>query len=306
MPSAPPALPPALAGERRTYRGRAGDSSAYVTGPARAAPLLLLHSVNAAASAYEVKPIYDRMAAERRVVAPDLPGFGFSDRSRRDYTIRLYTDSVHDALDLVAADSGDRPVDVLAVSLASEFAARATVEAPARVRSLTLVTPTGFARNVPTGAAQAGSREVPGLYRVVSFPLWGRPLFDLLTSRASIRYFLRRTYGSSDVDEAMVEYDWLSTRPPGAEHAPFAFLSGRLFSRDVQAVYRQLELPVWVPHATRGDFRDFSRSDWARARPNWRFQPMPTGAMPHFEQPEAFVQALRAFLAAADQAVSEA
>jgi pimeloyl-ACP methyl ester carboxylesterase len=299
MPAAPPALPPALTGERRTYRGRAGDSSAYLAGPARAAPLLLLHSVNAAASAYEVKPIYDRMATERRVIAPDLPGFGFSDRSRRDYTIRLYTDSVHDALDLVAADSGNQPVDLLAVSLASEFAARATIEAPARVRSLTLVTPTGFARNVPTGD-DAGSREVPGVYRTVSFPLWGRPLFDLLTSRASIRYFLRRTYGSRDVDETMVEYDWLSTRPPGAEHAPFAFLSGRLFSRDVQAVYRQLELPVWVPHATRGDFRDFSRSDWARARPNWRFQPMPTGAMPHFEQPEAFVQVLRAFLAAAD------
>jgi pimeloyl-ACP methyl ester carboxylesterase len=299
MPAAPPALPPALDGERRAYRGRAGDSSAYLAGPQRAAPLLLLHSVNAAASAYEVKPIYDRMATERRVLAPDLPGFGFSDRSRRDYTIRLYTDSVHDALDLVAADSGNRPVDVLAVSLASEFAARATLEAPARVRSLTLVTPTGFARNVPTGDANGGSREVPGLYRTVSFPLWGRPLFDLLTSRTSIRYFLRRTYGSRDVDEAMVEYDWLSTRPPGAENAPFAFLSGRLFSRDVQAVYRQLELPVWVPHATRGDFRDFSRSDWARARSNWRFQPMPTGAMPHFEQPEAFVQALRAFLAAA-------
>jgi len=295
----PPPLPPAVSGERRAFSGRAGRLSAYVAGPAGARPLLLVHSINAAASAYEVKPIYERLLHERRVVAVDLPGFGFADRAPREYSIRLYTDAVHDALDFVAADGGRGPVDVVALSLSSEFAARATTEAAARVRTLTLVSPTGFARSTPSEGAPGSSREVPGVLRALRVPLWRRALYDALTSRASIRYFLQRTYGRKEVDLAMVEYDWLTARQPDAENAPLAFLSARLFSRDVRAVYARLTLPVWVPHATRGDFKDYSQADWARARNNWRFEALPTGALPHFETPEAFADKLRAFLGAA-------
>jgi pimeloyl-ACP methyl ester carboxylesterase len=291
-------LPPALAGDRRVFDGRAGRLSAYLDGPAGTPPLLLIHSVNAAASAYEVKPIYDRLRRERRVVAIDLPGFGFADRRARDYTLRLYANAVHDALDLVAEDSGARPVDIVALSLAGEFAARAITEAPARVRTLTLVTPTGFSSATPLQGAPESSREVPGVLRALRVPLWRRALYDALTSRPSIRYFLRRTYGRKEVDEALVDYDYLTARQPDAEHAPLAFLSARLFSQDVRAVYACLKLPVWVPHATRGDFKDFSAADWARARANWRFEALPTGALPHFELPDTFADKLRAFLAA--------
>jgi pimeloyl-ACP methyl ester carboxylesterase len=290
-------LPPALSGARREHRGRAGRLSYYVAGPEAAPPLLLVHSINAAASAYEVKPVYEALAATYRVYAPDLPGFGFSDRSARDYTIRLYVDAVHDMLDVIAAEQGEGAIDVLAVSLASEFVARAATETPARFASLALVTPTGFSSVAPlyTGASES-SREVPGMLAIVSVPLWSRALFDGLTSKVSIRYFLQRTFGSKAVDEAMVEYDYLSTHQPGAHHAPLAFLSARLFARDIRNVYEQLRLPIWVPHATRGDFKNFSGADWARARENWTFEPMPTGAMPHFEQTEAFLASYARFL----------
>jgi pimeloyl-ACP methyl ester carboxylesterase len=297
--SAFPPLPPAVDGEQRTLDGRAGRLCCYVGGPVQGAPLLLVHSVNAAASAYEVKPVYDWAAAQgRRVYAPDLPGFGASARGPRDYSIRLCTDAVLDVLDRIAADRGPGPVDALGLSLGCEFLARAAVEAPAALRSLALVTPTGFARGSArlTGAAGA-SREVPALHGAFNNALWGQAIFDLLVSRRSIRYFIRRTYGSDEVDPGLVEYAWLSAHQPGARHAPFAFLSARLFARDIRSVYERLALPVWVPHATRGDFRDFSETGWAQALGNWTFTPMPTGAMPHFERPGEFMQAYAGFLA---------
>ncbi|GAB4204505.1 MAG: hypothetical protein OHK0022_29750 [Roseiflexaceae bacterium] len=61
-------------------------------------PLLLIHSINAA-SAYEVRPIFEHFQASRRVYALGLPGFGFSERSNRDYTPRLFTDALLDMLD---------------------------------------------------------------------------------------------------------------------------------------------------------------------------------------------------------------
>ena len=78
-------LTPALSGERRETHRRAGRLSYYVAG--EGAPLLLIHSVNAAASAYEMRPIHERMKATRRVYTVDLPGYGFSDRSERTYDI---------------------------------------------------------------------------------------------------------------------------------------------------------------------------------------------------------------------------
>jgi len=291
-------LPAALSGDRREIAGRAGKLSYYVAG--QGAPLLLIHSINAAGSAYEVKPVYERLRVQRRVYAVDLPGFGFSDRSDRRYDIRLFVDAVHDMLDLIAREEGGTPLDVMAVSLASEFAARACSEAPHRFRSLALVTPTGFSRGAGKLRGEPGaSREIPGMYGFFTFPLWTQAVYDLLVSRRSIRYFLQRTYGSKEIDEGMLEYDYLTTHQPGARHAPYAFVSGRLFSRDIRSVYEKLDLPIWVPHATRGDFRDFSEADWARARPNWTFQPFDSGALPHFEHSGRFLEAYERFLASA-------
>ena len=140
------------------------------------------------------------------------------------------------------------------------------------------------------------------LHAFVRFPLWSQGLYDLLVSKRGIRYFLQRTFGSAQIDEGMVEYDYMTSHQPGARFAPYAFVSGRLFSRDIQEVYRKLTLPIWMPHATRGDFKDFSAADWVATRPNWQVQPFPTGALPHFEQPGQFLAAYDRFLGEAAQA----
>lgn len=287
-------LPSAVDGERREAQRRAGPLSFYVAGDGR--PLLLVHSINAAASAYEMRPIFERLKSTRRVLAVDLPGFGFSDRSRRTYDVQLFTDAVRDLFDIADEYARGVPVDLVALSLSSEFAARATRGRPDRVRSLTLINPTGFDRRSDQ-LREPGTREIPGFLKFLDRGLVGRPLFRLLTRKNVIRYFLQRTYGSKQVDEPMVEYDYLSSHQPGAEHAPFAFLSGKLFSRDIREIYEALELPVFVPHGTKGDFKDFRGADWARERDNWTFEAFDSGALVHYEVPDAFFRSFEAFLA---------
>ncbi len=60
--------------------------------------------------------------------ALDLPGCGFSGRSSREYTPRLFEDAI---LDLLTTQVGE-PADVIALSLGAEFAARAAVTEPER------------------------------------------------------------------------------------------------------------------------------------------------------------------------------
>lgn len=275
--------------------GRAGRLRYYVAGDGP--PMLLIHSINAAGSVAEVRPVFEHYCRERRVYAPDLPGFGGSDRSSRNYDARLYTDALHDMLDVIGKDHASAPVDALALSLSSEFLARAAAEAPQRFRSLALVTPTGFRRGSEKYTLPEGSnREMRWLSAMLEFPLWRSALYNALVSPRSIRYFLRRTWGSDGIDEQLAAYCDLTTHQPGAANAPYAFLSGRLFSTDIRSIYEKLDIAAWLPHGTRGDFTDFSAADWTDQRGNWQRKAYETGALPFFELPGQFFRDYSEFL----------
>lgn len=294
-----PKLEPAVDGERETIDGRAGNVSLYTAGSGQ--PALLIHSINAAGSVAEIAPVFEHLRGSHRVYAPDLPGFGFSDRSRRTYDIDLYVDAILDMVERIEKDSGDAPIDAVALSLSCEFLARAAARAPQRFRSLTLITPTGFRLGSDRLRKPPGTtRYMPLLNGVLTFGLWRSSLYRALVSPRSIRYFLRRTYGSPDIDETLARYCDLTTHQPGAEHAPFAFLSGALFGKDIRDVYESLTLPVFLAHGTRGDFADFRGADWAHSRDNWRIRAYAAGALLHFECREKFQRDLDDFLSDAD------
>ena len=290
-----PALPAAVSGDRHEFASPAGRLSFYVAGSG--APLLLVHSVNAAASAAEIRPLHEHYRATRTVFSLDLPGYGFSDRSDRDYTPRLMTDALHAVVEQIRMRCGNGPVDALACSLSCEFLARAAVEQPAAFRSLALVSPTGFSGTRPRRGAPGTTRAKPWLLAALRGPGWGGALFRALTRPGVIRYFLRRTWGSRAIDEELWHYDVLTTRCPGAEHAPLHFLSGSLFSADISNIYEQLALPVWMSHGVRGDFTDYRGKSRVETRPNWRCTVFETGAMPFFEVEAKFSATYNAFLA---------
>lgn len=293
-------VPPALHGDTTDLAGPAGRVRMYrgmPAAPSVTTPLLLVHSINAAGSARELRPVYDHYRQHRPVIAFDLPGFGASERRERPYTPRLMTDAVLAVLAEVRRVHGTGPIDLLALSLGCEFAARAAAESPAALRSLALISPTGFNGTKRRDGPPGSTRAVPGLHRVLSAPLWGAGLFRALTRPGVIRFFLEKTWGGKDIDEDLWRYDVAITRQPGAHHAPLHFLGGGLFSGDINAVYDALTLPVWMAHGSRGDFVDYRGKAAYASRPNWRFDVFETGALPFFEHPAAFMHRYDAFLA---------
>ena len=286
-----PVLPPAVSGERFELDTAAGRISVYqagtpppaVAGAPRLPPLLLVHSVNAAASVAEVAPLFEHYRRDRAVYALDLPGYGFSDRSDRPYTPRMMTDAVLAVIARMRQDHGAEPVDVLAVSLSCEFAARAQCESPGAIRRLALVSPTGFSRSKRRYGAPGTTLGVPWLYRLFTWPFWAEGIFRTLTRPGVIRYFLQRTWGSKGIDEDLWRYAVVTTRQAGARHAPFRFVSAYLFSADINHVYEAVDVPVWVSMATRGDFTDYQGRHTVQGRRNWQFHAVEGGALPYFE-----------------------
>jgi hypothetical protein len=289
-------LPAALPGKLMRVTMSAGDLTVYVAG--EGPPMLLIHSINAAASAAEVRPLHQHFRHTRTVFSVDLPGYGLSARSDLPYSPALMTEAIEATVGLIRHMCGSVPIDALALSLSCEFLARAAAATPAAFRSLALVSPTGFRGTAPLRGPPGSTRGMVWLYRLLRGPGrgWGRWVFRQLTRPGVIRYFLERTWGSKAIDEALWQYDILATRVPGAEFAPLRFLSGYLFSADIHAVYGELQLPVWMSHGIRGDFTDYRNQKIVANRANWRFTTFPTGALPHFEVPALFFSNYERFL----------
>ncbi|ABE38559.1 alpha/beta hydrolase fold [Rhodopseudomonas palustris BisB5] len=259
-------------------------------------PLLLVHSINAAGSAFEIKTLYDHYAKHRPVHAVDLPGFGQSDRDDREYTARLMTDAVHAAIARVQEVHGPEPIDVVALSLSCEFAARAAAEKPDAFNTLGLISPTGF-EGKARDEAEPATRGQSWLLSTLRFKLWDRGFFNLLTTRPVIRKFLEKAWGSKDIDESMLDYDYHTTHQPGARYAPYYFVSGYMFSKDILRIYESLRLPVWMAHGVRGDFVDYRHKSRVAGRSNWTIVKFDAGAMLHFEVLGEVVRSYDQFLA---------
>ncbi|HYN79264.1 MAG TPA: alpha/beta hydrolase, partial [Lamprocystis sp. (in: g-proteobacteria)] len=287
--AAPRALPDALDAPRSDFVTRGGERVAYyATGPTQRRPLVLIHSINAAPSSFEVKPIFDQYRVQRPVYSLDLPGFGHSDRAPRRYTPDLFANAISDFLTQVVA----RPADVLALSLSAEFAARAALTVPAQVASLVLISPTGFSRR-PLPSATVG-RVV---HAALSTPLLSQALYALVASRPSIRWFLNKSF-ISGAPSGLIDYAYATSHQPGARYAPLYFLSTLLFTPDAAAqLYGRLtDLPV-LALADRDPYVDFpTLPAFAATHPNWRHETLaPHLGLPHWERPAATFAALDRF-----------
>ena len=256
----------------------AGRVGFYAAGPfvRGRAPLLLVHSVNAAASAFEMKPLFERLARNRRVIALDLPGFCFSSRINRDYTPAFMRDML---IDFVRMALKNTPVDLVALSLSAEFAALAAAAQPDLFRTLTLISPTGM------GARARSVRANPGLLRALQTQLWSRPLFDLLTSRPSLRFFTKQSARRRMPNE-FTNYAYATSHQPDAEHAPFYFIAGKLFTRDIFETYLGLKQPIQLIYG-RDPFAEYDYVDELVQRKNWHIVPLPrAGALAHWDFPD--------------------
>ncbi len=291
----PEDLPPALKAavhEQELMEGRARFYKRKGTG----VPLVLLHSFNAAASSYEMKPIFEHVAAttDRPIYALDWFGFGLSDRPPVRYRPALFQRQLRRFL----SEYLNEPADVVALSLGAAYAAVVATEAPFLVRKLVLIAPTGLSSN-----------DGPSLVQQALFGLADSAgAFELFFYRLARRETLRRFYTDQvfsdgiDAPHGLVNYAFLTTNVRGAHHAPRRFLDGTLFIPEhVRHACARLRRPTLIvtPEQDDGLIPSFETlSDVAASNDAYiQIHTLPTGLLPHWEDPEAFFDLLDDFLA---------
>jgi pimeloyl-ACP methyl ester carboxylesterase/putative sterol carrier protein len=126
--------------------------SAYVLG--HGDPVLLLHGLGATKITW--LPLLDGLGEGHRVIVPDLPGHGESDKPRTDYSSRFYARVIRRLLDSL----GIEQAVVIGNSMGGRIALELALRSPDRVACLGLLAPAvpgfrwryimGFTRVFPT------------------------------------------------------------------------------------------------------------------------------------------------------------
>jgi pimeloyl-ACP methyl ester carboxylesterase len=227
-----------LGGEGRAFASAHGSIYYRAAGAEGSEPLVFLHDIGAGASSFMWRKNFDALATDFRVYAPDLLGFGLSDKpANAPYSADLYVALVRDFL---GREARRARAHLVAAGLSAAFAVRVADEHPALVASLTLI--------APTGAGAFDSRpDLPGaaFYGLLHSPVLGESFYNAMTSERNLRDYARKRlfYDRRFATDRLVAHYYAASHQPGAQHAVAAFLSGYL-NADTREAFARLTQPV--------------------------------------------------------------
>ena len=272
---------PFLDGEQGTYRWRGFDIGYTEAGDPEDPDVILLHGINPTASSHEFHRIVGPLSEDHHVIAPDLPGFGHSDRPPLLYSASLYETFVADAV----ADLTDGDPLVVASSLTAAYTASAARKVG--VERLVLVCPTD----------STGREQRVWLRGLLRTPVLGEAAFNMTVSEAAIRYLNadHRYYSTDTPPEEVLGYEWQTAHQPGARFAPASLVAGVLDTEDhIEDVLAELDSPVTLVWGRNSDLVPLAEGRAIAEVGDTNLVVFDRAKLrPHAEHPEAFVEVVR-------------
>ena len=253
--------------------------------------LVCLHSLGGGSSAYEWSKVYGALAADYRIIAPDLIGWGQSAHPVRDYCPEDYCDLIAHLIEQVAG----APAIVAATSLTAGVVVRLAIQRPDLFKALFLVSPSG---NDDFGVGYAFTPAAI---------LAGMPIIDRLVyqfgaaNEGAVTQFLTNfLFAHPDrLTAEIVQAYTTCTQQPNAEYSALASLKGDICF-DLTRYIGQLTVPTTLVVGEQARFNRPQKTKRLAAMNRRAVQTVhvvpDVGVLPHVEAPAVVTGLLRAFL----------
>ena len=253
-------------------------------GEGRGPPLLLVHGF--LVSHREFDDVLEPLAERFHVIAPDLPGFGESEKpnpTRYPYGIETFAEAI---ADLIAAFGVGRAA-LLGHSMGGAVALTVAARHPELVQRLVVVDPLSYPYPLTFRA------------RLPLIPVIGGIIFKQLYGRGMFRAYFREDVFSAGFELPLDRIDehYALFNTPAARESAYAVMRAALDTRPVVARLGRISAPTLVMWG-RGDriFPSNFSQRLAREIQNASLEIMDTGHSPHEERPREFVALVTEFL----------
>lgn len=268
-----------------TYIKLSGGVTHYeLSNPDKDKSVVLVHGFSVPCFIFD--PLFDFLTQNGfRVLRYDLFGRGFSDRPHTRYNIDLFVDQLHDLLDALRFAS---PVNLIGLSMGGPITATFTVRHPERVRSLTLIDPSG-ARPI----------SMTPLLRLAKIPIAAETIFGWMGTEGMVKSAGRDFYDPRLVDHFIDRYRE-QMQYKGFKRALLSSIRNNMLDSFVESYERigKMNKPVLLFWGRNDATVPFKHSEILRAAmPNVEFHVIEDcGHIPHYEKPDEFNPVLLKFL----------
>lgn len=250
-------------------------------------PLVFLHGFYPGASSYEWSKVYARFASFADVLAPDLIGFGESERPPRPLDADEHVESLAEFLRRTAVM---QKAAVVASGLSCQTALLLAARHPDLVSRLLLHLPSAFRNTAQRRLFELPSRSLPGFNRMRYRNVNANPRF--------IATWLARMFADPEkISPENIEVIASCARQYGAGHAITGFHSHRA-TFDIRSRLTDVHAPVriiWPESAP--DFPVAEAHALCNALPRASFQSLPTSSLlAALESPELLADSLEQWL----------
>ena len=245
----------------------------YLDGGGSKGNIVLIHGLGGFAERWStVIPI---LSKKYRVIAPDLPGYGYSDKPSVDYTPEFFVKFIFDFLDKL----GIRETNLIGTSLGGQIVAECAITQSKLIEKIALVSPAGIMKNsTPTLDAYSMAALYPSHDTV-------KTAYEMMT-------------GSKNVTAESIEgFIKRMTQP----NAKMAFMSTLLALKNSPAITDRLSnitsptLVIWGKKDTMIPVK--YANDFVASIKNCQLEIMDNcGHTPHIEDPTKFSQIVLNFL----------
>lgn len=243
--------------------------------------VLLVHSIGAGASAYEWRKNFGPLSEQFSCYAPDLLGFGVSDRPSIRYTAAHYVELLRDFI----MNAVGEPVTVVASGHSATYALLMAQKHSQIVRQLLLICPSGM-----IGISPSVGGGVSAIGGILSIPVLGQTAYYGLTSHANIEKMLRTIYfDQSHITPDLVDAYWQASHQSGASGVMRSLLNG-LLDADISTALEKLEVPTMLLWGREARLTPLDvAGQLLETQPELEMRIMErAGNLPHDERPDEF------------------
>lgn len=247
-------------------------------------PVVLVHGFSVPGFIFD--PTFNFLAESGfRVLRYDLFGRGLSDRPRTRYNIEIFIKQLNDLLDVLRFTS---PVNLVGLSMGGPITATFTARHPERVRSLTLIDPSGV-RPV----------SLTPMLKLAKIPVLAETIFGVMGTEGMVRTAGKDFYDPRLVDHFIGKYrDQMQYK--GFKRALLSSIRNNMLDSFVKTYEHlgQMDKPVQLFWGRNDATVPFEHSDDLRtAIPNVEFHVIENcGHIPHYEKPNEVNPILENFL----------
>jgi len=260
----------------------AGNRIRYIC-QGKGEPVLMIHG--ACSSLHTWQKNFSALAQYYQVFALDLPGFGFSDKPRVNYTPLFFADTVNLFIDRLRL----KKVHLIGSSIGASISALVTLDYPEKVESLILIDPRVYPK-----------KPKNTISRIIATPFIGSILLKTLRNQASVRLSLNDYYFDKTlITPALIEEYLAPLKSKGGTQSVYSTFRNLDYRHIFAARAGQIQQPTLVIWGEHDQLFPVSHGEKLVADiPQAKLIVIPqAGHLPHEERPELVNNHMLSFMA---------